>query len=45
MAAEFPDVTGLILAGGASRRMGSDKAFLDVEGVPLIARVHAVLAP
>ena len=45
MTVPFPDVTALILAGGASKRMGADKAFLDVDGVPLIARVYAVLAP
>jgi molybdopterin-guanine dinucleotide biosynthesis protein A len=45
MPPSYPDVTGLILAGGASRRMGTDKAFLVVDGVPLIERVHRVLAP
>ncbi|MGE5537851.1 MAG: molybdenum cofactor guanylyltransferase [Gemmatimonas sp.] len=45
MAPPFPDITALILAGGASRRMGSDKAFVEVEGVPLIVRVHRVVAP
>jgi molybdopterin-guanine dinucleotide biosynthesis protein A len=45
MAPHYPDITGLILAGGASRRMGTDKAFLVIDGVPLIERVHRVLAP
>lgn len=34
----FP-VSGVILAGGASRRMGRDKAFLEFDGRPLIARI------
>ena len=33
----------MILAGGASRRMGREKLSLDVEGVPLIERVRDVL--
>jgi len=36
------DVTGVILVGGKSRRMGMDKAFLEVEGTPLFERLLAV---
>lgn len=36
-------VTGIILAGGYSRRMGSDKALLELEGQPVIARIAAEL--
>ena len=32
-------VSGVILAGGASRRMGRNKALLELEGRPLIARI------
>ncbi|HFQ95827.1 MAG TPA: molybdenum cofactor guanylyltransferase [Anaerolineae bacterium] len=38
-------VTGLILAGGASSRMGRNKALIAWEGKPLVARVAAALAP
>ena len=38
-------VTGLILAGGASSRMGRNKALIDLDGEPLVARVAAALAP
>ncbi len=36
---------GLILAGGLSRRMGTDKAFVTLAGRPLLAHVVERLAP
>ena len=36
-------ITGVILAGGNSIRMGQDKAFIEINGIPIILRVFAVL--
>lgn len=38
-------IVGVILAGGQSRRMGTDKAFLEFEGLSLIARITETLRP
>lgn len=37
-------MTGIILAGGRSRRMGRHKLFLQTGGVPLFERVYRVLS-
>ncbi len=36
-------MTGVVLAGGESRRMGTDKAFLKVNGMPMVERVIGTL--
>ena len=37
-------VSAAIMAGGKSRRMGQDKAWIELDGEPLIKRVASVLA-
>jgi molybdenum cofactor guanylyltransferase len=32
-------VTGVILSGGKSLRMGEDKAFIEIEGMPIVQRI------
>lgn len=39
------DITGLILAGGESRRFGRDKALAEHDGRPFVQIAHEVLAP
>jgi molybdopterin-guanine dinucleotide biosynthesis protein A len=36
-------MTGIILSGGESRRMGTDKAFLKVDGIPMVEHVLRAL--
>ncbi len=40
-----PPLTGAILAGGISRRLGQDKVTLPLDGKPLALWVHQALAP
>lgn len=35
-------MTGIILSGGKSLRMGQDKAFIKVEGIPIIEKITAL---
>lgn len=44
MAASDP-IPVLVLAGGASRRMGTDKRLLPIDGVPMLRRTLERLAP
>ncbi len=41
---KIPGITGVILAGGESRRMGSDKSLLPIHGARFIDHVYARLA-
>jgi molybdopterin-guanine dinucleotide biosynthesis protein A len=36
------NITGIILSGGKSLRMGQNKAFIKIEGVPIINRISAL---
>jgi molybdopterin-guanine dinucleotide biosynthesis protein A len=35
-----PNISGIILSGGKSTRMGKNKAFIEIDGVPIIQRTH-----
>lgn len=39
----MPLLVGAILTGGSSRRMGTTKALIEIDGVPMAARVAAAL--
>ena len=36
------NITGIILSGGKSIRMGENKAFIKIDGVPIINRIYAL---
>ena len=42
-ASPLPPFSGVVLAGGRSTRMGTDKALVEVDGRPLVAVVASVL--
>jgi len=35
-------ITGIILSGGKSIRMGENKSFIEIEGIPIISRIHSL---
>ena len=35
-----PNLTGIILSGGKSTRMGENKAFIEIEGIPIVHRIQ-----
>lgn len=36
------DISGIILSGGKSARMGENKAFIEIDGVPIIHRIYSL---
>ena len=45
MGTPAPPVSGAVIAGGTSRRLGTDKRLVTVEGTALLARTVGVLRP
>jgi molybdopterin-guanine dinucleotide biosynthesis protein A len=41
---KLSSITGVILTGSKGRRMGRDKAFPEINGVPLFERVPGAMA-
>jgi molybdopterin-guanine dinucleotide biosynthesis protein A len=41
----FEDITGVILIGGRSSRLGRDKVLLQLDGIPIIKHLHNGLKP
>ncbi len=39
------NVTGIILAGGKSSRMGTDKGLIDISGSPMISHIIRIVSP
>jgi len=35
-------ITGIILSGGKSKRMGENKAFIEIDGIPIIYRIYNI---
>ncbi len=36
------DLTGIILSGGKNLRMGKNKAFIEIGGIPIIQRIYSI---
>jgi molybdenum cofactor guanylyltransferase len=41
---ERTPISGIILSGGKSTRMGKNKAFIEIGGIPIIERIHAIFS-
>ena len=41
----YYDITGIILAGGKSTRMGENKALLEINGITVIEHIKNLMTP